>query len=204
MFKNDPLLLNEMGIVYYHHDRPKDAITMFRRALEVVEDTEADAEVSLGPRINLGHAYRRLRMHEEALGEFDLALRDGGRDAAVFCAKGLIYLELRRPEDAIEILHDALAINAQDPTATELLNKALEESAASIAPRLDEGADLGEFEKALDRAKVSAKAKLEAKTRPPGRAGGSSHRGRVKGKGKERAGTGREKGEGVMETTDED
>ncbi|KAJ9131302.1 hypothetical protein NKR23_g11782 [Pleurostoma richardsiae] len=157
MFKNDPLLLNEMGIVYYHHDRPKDAITMFRRALEVVEDTEADAE---------------------ALGEFDLALRDGGRDAAIFCAKSPICLELRRSEDAIEA------------------------TAASIPPVLDEGADLGEFEMARDRAKVSARAKLEAKTRPPGRAGGSSYRGR--GKGKERAGTGREKDERVMETTDED
>ncbi|KAJ9130291.1 Anaphase-promoting complex subunit cut9 [Pleurostoma richardsiae] len=189
MCKNDPLLLNEMGIVYYHQDRPKDAITMFRKALEVIEDTEADAEAWLRPRINLGYAYRRLRMHEKALGEFDLALRDGGRDVAVFCAKGLIYLELRRPEDAVEVLHDALAINAQDPTATELLNKALEESAASIAPGLDEGADLGG---------------PEAKTRPPGRGGGSSHRDRAKGKGKEGAGTGREKGEGVMETTDED
>ncbi|KAJ9133133.1 hypothetical protein NKR23_g10927 [Pleurostoma richardsiae] len=112
MCKNDPLLLNEMGVVYYHEGRLWDAITMFRQA------RETEAEAWLGPRINLGHAYH----------------------AVVFGAKGLIYLQLGQPGDAVEVLHDALAIEPQDPIGRELLNMALE-SVASFAPGLDDDAE---------------------------------------------------------------
>ena len=130
--KTDPLLLNEMGVVYYHQDRPAEAAQLFRRALEVADDIDAEPQAWLSARTNLAHALRRARRHEEALDEFDEVLRLGGKDAAVFAAKGLIFMELGRPEDAIEVLHRALAVHPQDPIATELLNKALEETAGSL------------------------------------------------------------------------
>lgn len=126
--REDPLLLNEMGIVCYHQDRAKEAAAFFREALRVAEETESESGAWLGARTNLGHAYRRLKMWEEALGEFDAVLREGGRDAGVFAAKGLIYLDLGRAGDAVEVLHEALGIWPQDPIATELLGKALEMS----------------------------------------------------------------------------
>ncbi|KAK4646230.1 anaphase-promoting complex subunit Cut9 [Podospora bellae-mahoneyi] len=126
--REDPLLLNEMGIVCYHQDRAKEAAAFFREALRVAEETESESGAWLGARTNLGHAYRRLKMWEEALGEFDAVLREGGRDAGVFAAKGLIYLDLGRAGDAVEVLHEALGIWPQDPIATELLSKALEMS----------------------------------------------------------------------------
>ncbi|KAK3491426.1 hypothetical protein B0T13DRAFT_538677 [Neurospora crassa] len=127
--KTDPLLLNEMGIVLYHQDRLKEAVKMFDQALAIAEETDSDPHAWLGARTNLGHALRRLRKHDEALEEFDQVLRDGGKDAQIFCAKGLIYLDQGRPDEAVRVLHEALAIHPQDPIATELLNKALEESA---------------------------------------------------------------------------
>ncbi|CAK7201205.1 anaphase-promoting complex subunit Cut9 [Sporothrix eucalyptigena] len=129
--REDPLLLNEMGVVCYHQDRPKDAATLFRKALEVADDMDCDPQAWLSARINLGHAYRRMRLFREALAQFDEVLRLGGKNAAVFSAKGLILLERNRPDEAAVVLHEALAIKPQDPIATELLSKALAEMAAS-------------------------------------------------------------------------
>ncbi|KAI0400609.1 anaphase-promoting complex subunit cut9 [Xylaria palmicola] len=131
--KTDPLLLNEMGIVYYHQDRAQDAITLFLKALEVAEDIDAEPQAWLSARTNLAHAYRRAKRYDEALEQFDEVLRQGGKDAAIFTAKGLIYMEQGDKWDlAVEILHQALAIHPQDPIATELLNKALEETVSML------------------------------------------------------------------------
>ncbi|RKF77381.1 Anaphase-promoting complex subunit cut9 [Golovinomyces cichoracearum] len=129
--KTDPLLLNEMGIVFYHQDRLLEAVMMFSKALEVADEIDSDSLAWLSARSNLGHAYRRLHQFNDALTEFDQVLRDGGRDAAVFCAKGLVLMDLRRPFEAVHVFHEALAIAPQDAIATELLNKVLEETLTS-------------------------------------------------------------------------
>ncbi|KAJ1329346.1 anaphase-promoting complex subunit 6 [Microdochium nivale] len=131
--KTDPLLLNEMGIVYYHQDRPLDAATLFLKALEVSEEINSEPHAWLSARTNLAHAYRRAKKYEDALDQFDEVLREGGKDPAIFSAKGLILMELGKPEEAVEVLHQALAISPQDPIATELLNKALEETIGMLA-----------------------------------------------------------------------
>ncbi|KAJ4306460.1 anaphase-promoting complex subunit Cut9 [Collariella sp. IMI 366227] len=226
--RTDPLLLNEMGVVLYHQDRLKDAAKFFRQALRVADDTEADPHAWLSARTNLGHAYRRLRLLDEALEEFDIVLRDGGKDAAMFCAKALILLDKGLPDEAAKVLHEALAVNPQDPIATELLNKALEESAAadvgSMMSALSTGPDhplghggeeelggglLGRFEAELEEKKIAARAKIERRTR--GKAASSSV---DKGKGIMRGNTrgGRrgaeyvegEKGLSMMEMSDDD
>ncbi|KAK0626741.1 hypothetical protein B0T14DRAFT_424977 [Immersiella caudata] len=167
--KTDPLLLNEMGIVYYHQDRLQEAAKAFTNALQIADEMDSDPHAWLGARTNLGHAYRRLRLHDEALEQFDHVLRDGGKDAAVFCAKGLIYLDKGMADEAVRVLHEALAIHPQDPIATELLNKALEESAnndLSLLPANGDdgiGDDMARFEQELEDRKLAAKAKLESR-----------------------------------------
>ncbi|EAQ90515.1 hypothetical protein CHGG_02450 [Chaetomium globosum CBS 148.51] len=188
----DPLLLNEMGIVLYHQDRLKDAAKFFRQALLVADETGADPHAWLGARTNLGHAYRRLRLLDEALDEFDTVLRDGGKNAAVFCAKALILLDKGLPDDAARVLHEALAVNPQDAIATELLNKALEESAVgdvaslmgALSTELDlagggegergegeggggagGGGEMDRFEMELEEKKVAARMRMERRAR---------------------------------------
>ena len=173
--KEDPLLLNEMGVVCYHQDKLKEAATYFRRALDVADDIDSDPAAWLAARTNLAHAYRRMRFYKEALAEFDRVLRHGGKDAAVFCAKGLIYLESGAPDEAVVVLHQALAMHPQDPIATELLNKALDETiSADIGPE-DPAVEVevADFEHTLLMKQQVASRKL---------------RGFSKGKGKERAG----------------
>ncbi|AEO62744.1 uncharacterized protein THITE_2040054 [Thermothielavioides terrestris NRRL 8126] len=228
--RTDPLLLNEMGIVLYHQDRLKEATRLFRQALRVADDTGADPHAWLGVRTNLAHAYRRLRLFDEALAEFDAVLRDGGKDAAVLCAKALIRLDQGRPDDAARVLHEALAVNPQDPIATELLNKALEESSAgglmgALRAGLDPAdggeevedvgiAEMERFELELEEKKAAARARLERRTRGRAAATSSSSSG-DKGKGVMRGnarGGGRrggggygadEKAESMMEMSDD-
>lgn len=127
--KTDPLLLNEMGVVFYHQEQLGDAIKMFVSALEIAEDIESEPSAWIATRANLGHAYRRLGQWDAALSEFDEVLRQGGKDPQVFCAKGLVLMELRKPFEAVQVLHEALSISPQDAIATELLNRALDETA---------------------------------------------------------------------------
>ncbi|KAG4035420.1 hypothetical protein MFRU_001g01890 [Monilinia fructicola] len=127
--KTDPLLLNEMGVVFYHQERLEDAVLILRKALEIAEEIDSDPQAWIATRSNLGHAYRRLHQWDAALAEFDEVLRQGGKDPAIFCAKGLVLMEQRKPFEAVLVFHEALAISPQDAIATELLNKALEETA---------------------------------------------------------------------------
>lgn len=123
---SDPLLLNEMGAVFYHEDQLSDAIGMFRRALSLSEDHNADIASLIPIRTNLGHALRRDGHLSDALQTFEDVLRHGAKDAAIFSAKGLVLLELGRNWEAIDAFHEALNVAPQDPMATDLLNRALE------------------------------------------------------------------------------
>ncbi|POR36776.1 Anaphase-promoting complex subunit cut9 [Tolypocladium paradoxum] len=199
--KTDPLLLNEMGIVKYHQDKPKEAVQYFTAALKIADEIDSEPSAWLSARTNLGHAYRRLRHFNRALAEFDEVLRLGGKDAAIFSAKGLILMEQNRPEEAVAVLHQALAINPQDSTATELLNKALEETALVDCAAEDEAEDLAEFERHLEQRKLEAARSLNGD--------------RIVGHGLSDKGKGRvarrrtlledeEKGESMMDMTDDD
>lgn len=173
--KTDPLLLNEMGIVCYHQDKLMDAVAAFKQALRVVDETDSNPQAWLGTRTNLGHAYRRLGHFSEALEEFNMVLRDGGKDASVFCAKGLIYLDMRKPDEAARVLHEALAIHPQEPIATELLSKALDE--ASVSRRTRDSEELAAFELDLTQKKLDARSRVVR--RPEAR--GATTKGKGKG-----------------------
>jgi anaphase-promoting complex subunit 6 len=123
---DDPLLLNELGVVYYHEDQLEEAISVFKKALSLAASVDAEPKAWISTRSNLGHAFRRLGMLDNALAQFDEVLRQGGKDANIFSAKGLVLLEMNDSRAAAVALHEALAVSPQDPIATELLGKAME------------------------------------------------------------------------------
>ena len=121
----DPLLINEIGVVAYLEEDYDSACRHFMLALSIAEDNEAPAQQYTSTRLNLAHAHRKAFRFDEALEQFDEVIRLGGDGAGVFSAKGLVLLELDRPFDATVALHEGLAISPQDPTASDLLAKAL-------------------------------------------------------------------------------
>ena len=125
----DPLLLNELGVVFYHLDHLPEAVGIFKDALNIAMEIESDPRAWIATRANLGHAYRRQKQWHLALQEFEEVLRQSGRDAAIFCAKGLVLLEMNQTWEAVCAFHEALGISPQDPVATDLLGRALEENA---------------------------------------------------------------------------
>ncbi|PVH77185.1 anaphase control protein cut9, partial [Cadophora sp. DSE1049] len=152
----DPLLLNEMGVVFYHQERLRDAVEKFSDALRIADEIDSDPAAWISTRSNLGHAYRRLHEWDLAFEQFDEVLRLGGKDPAIFCAKGLVLMEQHRPFDAVLVFHEALAISPQDAIATELLNKALEETAGGGPDGVDEIGEDDEFEREITQKKDEA------------------------------------------------
>ncbi|KAL9041443.1 MAG: hypothetical protein Q9214_004109 [Letrouitia sp. 1 TL-2023] len=125
----DPLLLNELGVVFYHLDHLPDAISLFRRALAIAATIDSDPRAWIATRANLGHAYRRQQQFSLALQEFEEVIRQGLKECGIFSAKGLVLLEMGRTWDAVVCFHEALGVSPQDPVATDLLSRALEENA---------------------------------------------------------------------------
>ncbi|KAF8425471.1 hypothetical protein EV426DRAFT_546746 [Tirmania nivea] len=129
--KTDPLLLNELGVVFYHKDHLKESIAIFTKALNVAMEIDSDVKAWVATRANLGHAYRRLGMLDKALEQFEAVINGTTKDANIYSAVGLVNLAKNKPWEAILACFQALAISPQDPIATEILEKALKENADS-------------------------------------------------------------------------
>lgn len=105
--KSDPLLLNELGVVFYHKDALKEAVQLFNKALTIADEIESNPKAWVATRANLGHAYRRLEMFDEALGCFSEVTRSSdSKDANVYSAIGLCHLQAGRPWEATVALHE--------------------------------------------------------------------------------------------------
>jgi anaphase-promoting complex subunit 6 len=152
--QEDPLLLNELGVVFYHEEDMGKAINVFESALKIAQDIGSEPRAWIATRANLGHAYRRLGQLDKALEQFDEVLRQGGKDAAVFSAKGLILLEMGEPAKATVALHEALATSPQDPVATDLLGRAMD---AFEDVSVLQGRDEEEFEVRIAEASATAR-----------------------------------------------
>ena len=197
----DPLLLNEMGVVLYHLDHLPEAIKLFHTSLQIADEIDSDPTFWLATRANLGHAYRRQHQWTLALGEFDEVLRQGSAPSQqqqqsdsnssttgkhnILAAKGLVLLEMGRTWEAIGALHEALGVCPQDPVATDLLARALEENVGG-----DESGEFGDEDTTQDVLDEAVEVKRqEMMRRGPRKAG---RRGRVVGGGAGAgAGTGR-------------
>lgn len=128
--ETDPLLLNERGVVHYHKNELVVAESYFIKAQEAAEKLESDPRGWLSIKANLGHVYRRMGDYYRALGYFEEVLRITPQDANIYSAMGLANLQAGHVVQAVENFHSALAIMPNDPVATDLLKRALEDSSS--------------------------------------------------------------------------
>ncbi|KAJ5597055.1 Tetratricopeptide-like helical [Penicillium hetheringtonii] len=73
----DPLVLNELGVVYYHQGNLSMAVELFQQALKLAGSLQCEPGAWVATRANLGHALRRMGRVPDALREFDECLRVG-------------------------------------------------------------------------------------------------------------------------------
>lgn len=123
----DPLLLNEMGVINYHKNALLTAESYFQEALGAAKYLNSDSKTWISIHLNLGHVYRRSNLLYKALDCFTQALNLSHRnDSNILSSIGLVHLRLGNHHEAINALHDALAISPSDPVASDLLKRALE------------------------------------------------------------------------------
>lgn len=124
---SDPLLLNELGVINFHKNQFDKAEFFLQEALNAAKNLNSDSKTWISIHANLGHVYRRANQPYKALDCFNQVLKISNKnDANILSAIGLIHLRLRNIFQAIDVLHDALAISPLDPIASDLLKRALE------------------------------------------------------------------------------
>ncbi|KAN0080764.1 hypothetical protein V8E54_003968 [Elaphomyces granulatus] len=134
----DPLVLNELGVVFYHQSHLEAAAEFFRQSLSLAASLRCDPGAWVATRANLGHALRRIGRLDEALAEFDECLRvgaggagpvygstlggstttsagvggyeDRGLMGSLHTSRGLVLLELGRTMEAVTVLHEAVRV----------------------------------------------------------------------------------------------
>ena len=127
----DPLLLNELGVLYFHKAQFDKAHSYLCTALERAKNhLNLNSKTYVSIRSNLGHTFRRMNMPEEALECFGEVLQCR-QDANIMTAVALIYMKVGDFVKAADYLHNALAILPLDPIANDLLQRALESCSLS-------------------------------------------------------------------------
>lgn len=96
------LILGSLGLAYYKKGRVMDAIGALNRAVEL--------SPSAAVYVNLGNAYRRLRLYDKAVKEYENALFIKPGYAPSHLNLAVTYVELERREDAIEEFQKFIAV----------------------------------------------------------------------------------------------
>ncbi|CAI4044961.1 hypothetical protein SKDZ_11G1840 [Saccharomyces kudriavzevii ZP591] len=123
---NDPLVLNEMGVMYFKKNEFVKAKKYLKKALEVVKDLDPGSRTTISIQLNLGHTYRKLNENEIAIKCFKCVLEKSDKNSEIHCSLGYLYLKTKKLQKAIDHLHKSLYIKPNNASAMTLLKNALE------------------------------------------------------------------------------
>jgi tetratricopeptide (TPR) repeat protein len=98
----NPVYLNNMGVILLQSGKPKEALEVFEQA-SIIDPANPDYLV------NVGFARLRTGDNEEALTFFDHALEVKAGYARPLYGKGLVYMAMDEPEIALGMFHRAVA-----------------------------------------------------------------------------------------------
>jgi len=131
MCSTDPLVLNELGVVYFRQQKYEKSCECFLKSLDLCKFQPERLRHAWEPSIfNLGHAYRKLREFGQAVHYYELALSYSPKEASTYSALGFTYHLQGKSELAIQNYHNALGLKPEDTFASEMLQRALSEAYA--------------------------------------------------------------------------
>lgn len=136
--KLDPMICNELGVLYFNKRNFSAAATWLQRARTLLSSERVTA--SCQPVLsNLGHALRKLDRCDEAIEAYDAALGLVPCDAATLTALAFTHHLAGDLTKAIETYHTALAYRADCSLSQELLQQALHEHCRHCCQNDDPG-----------------------------------------------------------------
>jgi len=91
----DPLLLNEMGVLYFKKDEYEKSKKFLNRAMEQVSGLNPTARTTISIQLNLAHTYRKLGDYERAIKCFKYVLEDSEKDGDIYLTLGFLYLKIK-------------------------------------------------------------------------------------------------------------
>ncbi|GAA5941504.1 anaphase promoting complex subunit CDC16 [Sporobolomyces koalae] len=133
--KDDPLVLNELGVVCVHNGEYERAIQFFRETLSLVQTVQSSQAAWSTTHLNLGHAYRKLGRFSEAQASYRKVLDLDPRSAAAYSALGLVEHQRGNFQDSITRYHEALALAPGEPVTCDLLKVVLDDVSSRISDK---------------------------------------------------------------------
>ncbi|KAK4700979.1 anaphase-promoting complex subunit 6, partial [Phenoliferia sp. Uapishka_3] len=130
---DDPLVLNELGVIAHHNGLYDEAITLLRQALALAKKVQGSPAAWSTTHLNLGHAYRKLKRFPEAHTSFRQVIHLDPRSGAAYAGLGLVEHQMGNYQESISRYHEALSITPGDPVTCDLLRLVLEDVAYSIS-----------------------------------------------------------------------
>lgn len=140
--QTDPLLENELAVVYYQTERYASlmirydlAITHFHTVLELVRNAGTPLHNWTSSVVNLGHAYRKerwvklIRNFIQARHYFEQATEDEAALESAYAGLALISYSESKFDESINYLHQALALNPENRYCATLLDSILSDLA---------------------------------------------------------------------------
>ncbi|CAG8520112.1 10989_t:CDS:2, partial [Cetraspora pellucida] len=125
--ENDPLVLNELGVLYFQKLQYAQSVDFFKKTLKVAEETKCRPQIWETIWINLGHAFRQLGELDIAESYFQKVVSMSPPNSDALTALGYIYHVKEEFEEAIMYYHEALGICPYDPITHDLLSACLRE-----------------------------------------------------------------------------
>jgi anaphase-promoting complex subunit 6 len=124
----DPLIYNELGVIFFKNKNYPQAADSFKKALELTRNVLNETwESTL---FNLGHCYRKMRDFDRAAKcyrEAITATTIPSHKASICTALGFVHHLQGKLEEACRMYHEALSYNSEDMFAQDLLSNSLEE-----------------------------------------------------------------------------
>ena len=131
---DDPLLLNELGVVAYNKEDYAQAVVYFERAIDTAEEMQGVASIWAVTHCNLGHAHRVMGEIDKAQGSYQQCIKLEPTNATAIASLAMLFQLRGDVRSAIRLYHSALSLGPQDPMATVLLEMALKEQIETLDP----------------------------------------------------------------------
>ena len=124
--QNDPLIYNEIGVVYYKQHMYNEALNYFIKGIKMCsEDDVSSAYQTL--MINLAHTYRKLKMLKEAFEVYMKLYYIDSKNIDVLNGIGFVLSLIGKYNYALDYFHQANFIQSNDSYAVTMINKCISE-----------------------------------------------------------------------------